>query len=193
MKPIENLSSKLGITRSDVIIAFSLSAIGIIGFVFSLFSNDNVDVQTKDMLKLAIRYDSIINANTDKNIENVINKQFKSDTIFSNSNDTNSLNNTKTNSELTLFIPSSNIENSSNINDYKHNESYKKDLPKVKIDINNDPIDDLIKLPGVGQSIAEKIIEYRKLNKFSSTTDLLNVSGIGDKKYNKMKNFIKVK
>lgn len=49
-------------------------------------------------------------------------------------------------------------------------------------------------LPGIGPSLASKIIEYRNQNgKFGSIEDIKNVNGIGDSKYEKIKDLIIVK
>ena len=63
-----------------------------------------------------------------------------------------------------------------------------------KININKATQTELETIPGVGPSTALKIIEYREQNgKFSSIEDIKNVSGIGDAKYKKMKDYITVK
>ena len=52
----------------------------------------------------------------------------------------------------------------------------------------------LCELPGVGESLASKIIEYRKQNgKFNKIEDLKNVSGIGEKKFESLRDYIVVK
>lgn len=51
----------------------------------------------------------------------------------------------------------------------------------------------LMELNGVGEVIAERIIDYRKGAKFNQTEDLKNVSGIGEKTFENMKDFICVK
>ena len=49
-------------------------------------------------------------------------------------------------------------------------------------------------LPGIGPSLASTIIEYRNQNgKFESIEDIKNVNGIGDNKYEKIKDLITVK
>ena len=64
---------------------------------------------------------------------------------------------------------------------------------KDRISINRGDINELIKLPGIGIKTALKIIEYReKFGNFSSIEEIKNVSGIGDKKYEKIKELISV-
>ncbi len=53
------------------------------------------------------------------------------------------------------------------------------------IDINQADKESLITLPGIGDVLASRIIEYREANgKFKSNKELKKVSGIGDKKFN---------
>lgn len=62
-----------------------------------------------------------------------------------------------------------------------------------KININKASIEELKNLPGVGDSLAEKILNYRKENgKFKSIEDLKNVNGIGEKKFESMKEYISI-
>lgn len=64
----------------------------------------------------------------------------------------------------------------------------------LKININTASVDDFSKIPGIGSSIASRIVEYRKENgKFSTVEDIKNVSGIGDAKFNNIKSYIYVK
>lgn len=59
------------------------------------------------------------------------------------------------------------------------------------ININNANKDDLDRIPGVGPSTAEKIIEYRQTKgTFKKIQDIKNVSGIGDKKFENIKAYI---
>ena len=62
-----------------------------------------------------------------------------------------------------------------------------------KININTATQTELETLPGIGPSTATKIINYRKENgKFNSIEELKKVSGIGDSKYNKIKEMIRI-
>ena len=59
-----------------------------------------------------------------------------------------------------------------------------------KININTADSAELQKIPGVGAKTAEKIINYRTQNSFSSIEDIKNVDGIGDKKFESIKDYI---
>src|SRR5699024_162333 len=63
-----------------------------------------------------------------------------------------------------------------------------------KININTATQEELETLEGIGTSTANKIIQYRKENgNFKSIEDIKNVSGIGDVKFNNIKDSICVK
>jgi comEA protein len=70
----------------------------------------------------------------------------------------------------------------------------KQELPSgTKININLAYATDLQSLPGIGEVMAERIIEYREQKKgFKKIEDIMNVKGIGDKKYEKIKDYITV-
>ena len=68
------------------------------------------------------------------------------------------------------------------------------DVSKLKVNINIASIEDLTSLNGIGNSLANSIVEYRKQNgKFSNIEDIKNVPGIGESKFEKIKDFICVK
>jgi len=63
-----------------------------------------------------------------------------------------------------------------------------------KVNINTATSEELQEINGVGQTIAQRIIDYRNKNgKFSSVEELKNVSGIGDSKFEKIKDYVVVK
>ena len=60
-----------------------------------------------------------------------------------------------------------------------------------KININKATIEELDSLPGVGEATANKIVNYRDENgEFKSIEEIKNVNGIGDKKFQDMKDLI---
>jgi len=64
---------------------------------------------------------------------------------------------------------------------------------KQKVNINTASADVLTYIPGVGQALAEEIMKRRdRYGSFTSENELLEVKGIGKKKLNKMKDFIKM-
>ena len=81
---------------------------------------------------------------------------------------------------------------SSNQTTPNNNSSESSSTVNEKININTASEAELANnIPGVGESIAKRIVEYRTYNgKFSSIEEIKNVSGIGDKKFEEMKNLI---
>lgn len=63
--------------------------------------------------------------------------------------------------------------------------------PAGVVNINTAGAEELEKLPGIGPSLALRIIQYREANgPFATPEDIKNVSGIGEKKYDQLKDFI---
>ena len=66
--------------------------------------------------------------------------------------------------------------------------------PVRLININEASLKELQKLPEIGEKLAERIISCRNDNgKFSRKEDIMKVKGIGEKKYERIKDFISVK
>lgn len=81
----------------------------------------------------------------------------------------------------------SNIKSSLSTSDSKNESAFK----ISNVNINTATQTELETLPGIGPSLALKIINYRKENgKFKSIEELKNVSGIGDNKYEEIKKYI---
>lgn len=89
--------------------------------------------------------------------------------------------------ESNNYIEKNNIVGDTNTNSNKQSKQ------TTKVNINKATQTELEALPGIGPSIALKIVNYRKENgKFKSIEDLKQVNGIGDSKFNKIKNLITI-
>lgn len=89
-----------------------------------------------------------------------------------------------------IYIPNINepeivVSNDSDNSNTEKNET---------ININKAGTEELQNLNGIGAGLSKSIVEYREENgKFKQVEDLMNVPGIGESKFNKIKEQIKVK
>ena len=61
------------------------------------------------------------------------------------------------------------------------------------VNLNSATVPQLEALPGIGRSTAERIVEYRqKSGGFKKVEDLMNVQGIGEKSFLKLKPLVTV-
>lgn len=73
------------------------------------------------------------------------------------------------------------------------NSASSNNIQSGKVNLNTATKEQLKTLTGIGDSTAQKIIDYRNENgKFNNVEDIMNVSGVGDSKYQKIKNDITV-
>jgi competence protein ComEA len=69
-------------------------------------------------------------------------------------------------------------------------ESKKLLVFSIPLDLNRVSVEDLCLIPGIGESLAQEIVDYRKRRRgFRSVEELKNVKGIGDKKYQSFRTF----
>ena len=67
------------------------------------------------------------------------------------------------------------------------------DSEDIRININTASKEQLMELPGVGESKAESIISFREENgDFASPEDIMKVTGIKEAMYSKIKDYIRV-
>jgi competence protein ComEA len=64
----------------------------------------------------------------------------------------------------------------------------------IPLDLNRASVEDLCLLPGIGESLAREVLSYRERRRgFRSVEELKNVKGIGEKKYQTLKDFFIIK
>lgn len=84
-----------------------------------------------------------------------------------------------------ILIPSmKNLDNKESITDNSSSDNL--------ININFATKEELMKLPGVGDVTANRIIEYREKSSFTKKEDIKNVNGIGEATYKKIESMISI-
>lgn len=69
----------------------------------------------------------------------------------------------------------------------------KKTAPAGKVNVNTASVEQLAALPGIGETLAARIVEHRqKQGAFRSTEELVNVKGIGEKSFAKLQPYLSV-
>ena len=83
------------------------------------------------------------------------------------------------------------VSKDTNLDIYNNSSNTRK--KNNKVNINTASKEELDTLPGIGESTANKIINYRKENgKFKTIEEIKEVSGIGDSKFEDIKDLIEV-
>lgn len=162
---LEKLSRKIGFTETEIVVILFLAGLFIIGFVYVEFiKKDNItDYKYFDYSK----EDSLFA------IYSGIDPEYDPEDSLLNNN---------------LEIKKRVLELSDTIAYVKKDISA---LTEKSININTAGITELVKLPGIGEKTAEKIIELRTdRGKFKRLEELMDVKGIGEAKFNKIKKFL---
>ena len=77
--------------------------------------------------------------------------------------------------------------------DYSTDKKNKLELNEKSININTASQQELISLPGIGEKISQRIIDYREAhNGFKKIEEIMEVKGIAEKKFEKIKPYITV-
>ncbi|MEJ2104088.1 MAG: helix-hairpin-helix domain-containing protein [Ignavibacteriaceae bacterium] len=165
---LKKLSKKLGFTATEFYVILFLAAIFILGFIYKEFFKET------------------------NNPEYINFDYSKEDSLFlyySNQDP-------EYDPDDTLAV--TNLEIKRKVLELQDTIGYvKKDISSLReksININLASINELTMLPGIGEKTAEKIIELRtERGKFNRLDDLLDVKGIGEVKFNKIKKFLYIK
>jgi len=163
---IEKFSKKIGFTENEILVILFLAGLFIVGFVYVEFIKS--DGGKKDLYFDYSEQDSLFELHSGNN--NVSDDQ---------------------SSQSDLDIKKQVLELPDTIIYKKKNTE---SLKEKSININKAGSDELVKLPGIGEKTAEKILAYRTQNgNFKSLEELMEVKGIGNVKFNKIKKFLYIK
>jgi comEA protein len=163
----EKLSKKIGFTETEIVVILFLTGLFILGFVYVEFIKDGSSEEYKyiDYSK----EDSLFS------IYSKINPEYDPDDSLLISD---------------LEIKKRVLELSDTIAYVKKDVS---SLAEKSININTAGINELVQLPGIGEKTAEKIIQLRnERGKFRRVDELMDVKGIGEVKFNKIKDYLYV-
>lgn len=161
----EKLSQKLGFTETEIYVVLFLAGMFVLGFVYVEFIKEDTPPE---------------NINFDYTEE---------DSLFNYYS--------KLNPEFNLEDSSliSNLEIKRRVLELSDSFAYvKKDLSSLvekSININTAGVNEFVKLPGIGEKTAEKIIQLRnQKGKFRKLEELMEVKGIGEVKYSRIKMYL---
>lgn len=160
----KNISKKLGLTKTEI---------KTVVFVVSTF-----------MLGLGYKF---LIQNSDKSEYKVFDYSAQ-DSLFSETeNDTESYFSLKSDDKKVDYK-----QEVLDFNNRSFNNVQNKIIPAEKnINLNSAGVKDFTQLPGIGEKTAKKIVDYRNsIKKFTNINQILNVAGIGESKFQKIKKYI---
>lgn len=165
MKLFKSIAIKLGYSETEVKVILFVISVMIIGGIIKLF---NTNIESMNEIYNYTESDSIFYSIVNENLIDSNKNNFTSDVV----NNQESLDFSQGN----LKSPKKEIE-----------------LKPKSINLNKASVQELSLLPGVGMKTAEAIVKYRQENKgFKSINEVMNIKGIGQAKFNKMKEFLTV-
>ena len=176
-----SFESKLGLTRGDVTVALFLSVAALLGFVYTTFFEERETlVERRKLHALVARHDSILGV---RNAERAVRTRDVEAAVAPA--DT-----------AATWEPLTAVDAAKDHQEKKAREAASpgaREKQSGPVNINSAGKEALMDLPGVGEKTADAIIEMRTHLPFRQPEDLMNVKGIGEKKFAKMKEFVRVR
>jgi competence ComEA-like helix-hairpin-helix protein len=195
------MQSHLGMARSDVTVVSFIATVAIAGALYTSFFDTRTGLGVhRDMLLLEQRHDSIMNARKQASLHELhrtlpadsappwrpleapdVAQDFRPQTpsAFDSGVQLPDL--------ATTGIPFDSVV------DEPRSSSGPKPLPTSPVNINTADRATLMQLPEVGEKTAIAIMVYREHLPFRKPEDVMNIKGIGEKKFEKMRQFIVVR
>jgi competence ComEA-like helix-hairpin-helix protein len=182
------IQSQLGMTTSDATVAFFIAFTALGGFFYTTFFDSRTELgPRRSLLLIEQRHDSLMKArelSQRKPLQTPDSAtqwtpQLQADTVRDVLSDD-------------VLIPAPDVPQTGVAESHELAGSTK-ELPTSAININSAEKSILMQLPGVGEKTADAIIAYRLQTPFQQPEDLMNVKGIGEKKFEKMKDYVIVK
>jgi competence ComEA-like helix-hairpin-helix protein len=184
MPILSKLESRLGLTRGDVTVTLFIALATLGGFIYlTFFDSRSPQVEHQEMTLLAMRHDSIVAARRAARLQAVEKAVAPADSASADS-----IPQWKplTGEDAAADEAIASVEKPSGRGGGKEKLS-------GPLNLNSAPKLELVKLPGVGEKTAEAIIERRAHVPFRRIEDIMEVKGIGQKKFEKMKPYITVR
>lgn len=182
MPLLSRLESRFGLTRGDVTITLFLASTALFGFIYTTFFDQRTpSAERPEMLQLRMRHDSIIAAQRSLRLATMspeVTSPGSTDTVAAWS---------------PLTAEDKAIDDAVDRASNPSAGGGRKVIPAGPVDLNTASRETLMQLPGVGEKTAEMIIERRKHVPFRRVEDIMEVKGIGEKKFEKLKPHIRVK
>ncbi len=189
MQLFSKLESSLGLTRGDVTVTLFLACTALAGLIYTTFFDlPGGSGERRELVELRMRHDSILETHRAARVAELNRASSPAGTSATDHGDADSLP-----SWAPLSAGEGEREDAAERAARPAGGSGKKDAPSGPVNLNTASRDALMRLPGVGEKTAEAIIERRDHVPFRRVEDIMEVKGIGEKKFEKMKQFIVVR
>lgn len=164
----EKISKIIGFTQTEIKVTVFIISAFILGFAYKHFYLDKQNISGRIQSDLSILQQENVDISK-LNGDLIDEESLKSnDKTFDYKQEVLDFNNRNLNNLQRKVIPAEN-----------------------SINLNSADINDLMNLPGIGEKTAKNILDYRNsIKKFTNVKQLLDVKGIGNAKFEKIKKYI---